>query len=68
MIKPRIGINAGKIWEFLDRNGESSISDIKKALSLKSSDVRMALGWLARENKIFFFEEEHEAVKIVLLY
>ena len=67
MIKTQIGINAGKVWQFLDQNGESSISEIRKALSMKNMDVRMALGWLARENKIFFFEEE-ENLRVVLLY
>jgi len=67
MIKAQIGINAGKIWQFLDQNGESSISEIRRALSMKNTDVRMALGWLARENKIFFFEEE-ENLRVVLLY
>jgi transcription initiation factor IIE alpha subunit len=67
MIKTEIGINAGRIWQFLDQKGESSISEIEKALSMKSSDVRMALGWLARENKIFFFEEGDD-LWAVLLY
>jgi hypothetical protein len=68
MIKMKIGVNAGKIWQFLDQNnGESSISGIKKALTMSGTEVRMALGWLARENKIFFFEEGDE-LWVVLLY
>ena len=34
---------------------------------MKSLDVRMALGWLARENKIFFYEDA-ELEQIILLY
>ncbi len=68
MIKEQIGINAGKIWQFLDKNGESSISEIKKSLLLKSSEVRMALGWLARENKVFFYNEDKNNLRIILLY
>ena len=68
MIKEKIGINAGKIWQFLDKNGESSISEIKKSLLLKGSEVRMALGWLARENKIFFYNEDDNNLRIILLY
>jgi len=68
MIKMKIGANAGKIWQFLDQNnGESSISDIKNALTMSGTEVRMALGWFARENKIFFFEEGDE-LWVVLLY
>jgi hypothetical protein len=59
MIKTRIGTNAGKIWRFLNQNGESSIPELRNALSMKGSDVSMALGWLARENKICFSEDEN---------
>lgn len=57
MLKSQIGTNAGNIWQFLDTNGEKSFSEIEKALSIKNSDVLLALGWLAREDKIFFVEE-----------
>lgn len=66
MIKDQIGTNAGRIWHFLNENGESNISEIKKALSMKGSEVRMALGWLARENKVFFFAEE-DHIRVILL-
>ena len=66
MIKDQIGTNAGRIWHFLNENGESNISEIKKALSMKSSEVRMALGWLARENKVFFLADE-DRIRIILL-
>jgi predicted transcriptional regulator len=66
MIKDQIGTNAGKIWHFLNENGESNISEIKKALSMKSSEVRMALGWLARENKVFFLADE-DHIRVILL-
>jgi hypothetical protein len=67
MIKSQIGNNAGKVWHFLDKNRESTFFEIKTALSIQSADLWMALGWLARENKIFFFIEE-DADRITLLY
>mgnify|MGYP003651790614 CR=1 FL=1 len=67
MIKTEIGNNAGRIWRYLDKNGESTLADIKKNLVLKGSEVRMALGWLARENKIFLYGEEDD-YRIILLY
>jgi hypothetical protein len=67
MIKSEIGTNAGRIWQFLNQNGESSIPEIKRALSMKGSDIRMALGWLARENKIFFFAENEDNIRVILL-
>ncbi len=66
MIKDQIGTNAGRIWHFLNENGESNISEIKKALSMKGSEVRMALGWLARENKVFFFADV-DHLRVILL-
>ncbi len=68
MIKDQIGTNAGRIWHFLNQNGESSISEIKKALTMKGSEVRMGLGWLARENKVFFFvNEDKDNIRVILL-
>lgn len=66
-MKSQIGTNAGKIWQFLDHNGEKTIPEIKKALSMKSPEVQMALGWLARENKIFFYEEANK-IWVILIY
>lgn len=67
MLKSEIGNNAGKIWQFLDTNREKSFSEIEKALSMKKADVLMALGWLARENKIFFFEGK-DITLVTLIY
>lgn len=67
MIKSQIGTNAGKIWQFLDQHGEKTIPEIQEELAMKSLDVRMALGWLARENKIFFYEDA-ALEQIILLY
>ncbi|KOH46231.1 winged helix-turn-helix domain-containing protein [Sunxiuqinia dokdonensis] len=67
MIKADIGNTAGRIWQYLDKNGESTLADIKRDLMLRGSAVRMALGWLARENKIFFYGDE-DNLSIILLY
>ena len=49
-----IGINAGKIWKYLEANGESKTVRIKRELKLSSEEMNMALGWLAREGNIAF--------------
>jgi len=67
MLKSKIGTNAGEIWQFLDTNGEKSIPEIGKTLSMKKNDVLMALGWLAREDKIFFFEDKNNTL-VTLIY
>ena len=50
-----IGKSAGVLWQVL--NGEHrkwSYSEIKKTSGLSDRDLNLAIGWLARENKIFF--------------
>ena len=67
MIKSQIGNNVGKIWKFLDENQVSSVFEMMKALSMDKQDVLMALGWLARENKIYFYGDAKDC-KIVIIY
>jgi hypothetical protein len=62
----KIGIHAGNVWHEIDKKGEIKISDLKKATKLDVKDLYLALGWLARENKIHFFEIEDEpAVSLI---
>lgn len=67
MIKLQIGKNAGQIWEYLDENQVSSVFEIMKVLSMEKQDVLMALGWLARENKIHFMGENKD-FKMIIIY
>jgi len=54
-----IGMNAGKVWTQLDIAGRQNVKDLKKATKLKEKDLYAALGWLAREGKLRFEEEEN---------
>lgn len=57
-----IGENAGLIWVAL-QNGALSTKDLKKATKIKKeADLNLALGWLARENKIYFEATETETL------
>lgn len=47
-----IGLSAGQIWEYLNNNGESTLTQMKKDLDLKSNFAELGLGWLAREGKV----------------
>ena len=58
MITNEIGINAGRIWNLLNEQGEHSVKDLKKKLKLSERDLNMAIGWLARENNIYQFEKD----------
>ena len=54
MEKTKIGVNAGKVWRILNEKGELSMFD----LGLTFEDVALAIGWLARENKIFLRKKD----------
>ncbi len=59
-----IGIIAGKIYHLLEK-GEKNISNIKKPLKLEGySDnyILMAIGWLARENKIDIYKKDRQVI------
>ncbi|MDT4331925.1 winged helix-turn-helix domain-containing protein [Methylomonas sp. MED-D] len=47
-----IGEAAGKIWQFLNTNGEASVNKITTETGLGKNEVQRALGWLAKEDKL----------------
>ncbi len=53
MLIEKIGENAGAIWNAL-QGGALTTKALKKATKLKEAELNLALGWLARENKIAF--------------
>lgn len=67
MEKVKIGNYAGKVWQVIDENKEIKISDLKKITKMDIKDLYLALGWLARENKVFFAEKDRE-LSICLIY
>ena len=54
----QIGTLAGEIWKLLKDKGEQKLSGLPKALGQKAADVHMALGWLAREEKVTFTQKK----------
>jgi hypothetical protein len=52
MTTDKIGELAGRIWRTLDEEGELRIATLKKQVAAPDALVSMALGWLAREDKI----------------
>lgn len=46
------GVIAGKIWDYLAGHSPSNAMQIKLSLNITNSQLYLALGWLARENKI----------------
>ncbi|MFB6145946.1 MAG: winged helix-turn-helix domain-containing protein [Candidatus Nanohaloarchaea archaeon] len=56
-MQDRIGELAGYVWRYLEDEGESSVSSIVDAVDAPRSKVHMAIGWLAREDKLEFNSE-----------
>ncbi len=48
----QIGVSAGEIYNYLNSNGETTFSKMKKELDLKGNFADLGLGWLAREDKV----------------
>lgn len=49
-----IGISAGLIWEYLEKNGATSVSKVTKETGVSKNDAQRAIGWLAKEGKLKF--------------
>ncbi|TWV09874.1 winged helix-turn-helix domain-containing protein [Bacteroidaceae bacterium HV4-6-C5C] len=60
MDKREIGSNAGKIWKLLSDNAKWDYGTLKRKSGLKDKELGAALGWLAREDKIEFYQDEDE--------
>src|SRR3972149_4352347 len=67
MEKGKIGQDAGIIWQEIDAHGEMSATELKKSTKMDIKDIYLALGWLARENKVFFNTKKGE-LYISLIY
>lgn len=52
MEKEIVGENAGKVWRAMNELDETTISELARKLELSVESAAMAVGWLARENKI----------------
>ncbi|MGZ8190495.1 MAG: winged helix-turn-helix domain-containing protein [Methylococcaceae bacterium] len=47
-----IGEAAGKVWEYLDKNGPSSVTKITTETGVSKNDIQRAIGWLLKEGKL----------------
>ncbi|MDD1627658.1 MAG: winged helix-turn-helix domain-containing protein [Methylococcaceae bacterium] len=43
---------AGKVWQYLDQNGATSVTKITKETGINKNDVQRAIGWLLKEGKL----------------
>ena len=58
MNKNQIGTNAGIVWKLLSDNAHWEYDKLKQASGLSDRDLNAAIGWLAREDKIFLRKRE----------
>ena len=65
MLTNQIGETAGHIWHTLEEEGPLRIAALKNQLEVPELIVHMALGWLAREDKIVF-ESDGRAYRVRL--
>jgi len=61
----QIGINAGKVWNTLNKTKDIDVSTIAEISQIKDKDAYSALGWLARENKIYASSEKKIKFKLI---
>lgn len=47
-----IGIIAGEIWRYLEKNEEASVGKLTQGLKQTDRMILLGLGWLAREDKL----------------
>ncbi len=61
----RIGATAGDVWQVLSEQGPMSMAKLINAVGQPRNTVLLALGWLAREDKVSI--EEDGRARIVSL-
>ena len=62
-----IGYNAGLVWNALNEVEAIGLVQLRKVTKLKDKELMLALGWLAREDKLVISEDENGKNIIVSL-
>lgn len=62
-----IGYNAGLVWNALNEVEAIVLVQLRKVTKLKDKELMLALGWLAREDKLVISEDENGKNIIVSL-
>ena len=65
----KIGEDAGIVWNALNDLGKLDVKQLKKATKLRTDkELFAAIGWLAKEEKLLFEENEKSELLIALRY
>lgn len=62
-----IGLNAGKVWHILSDNEKWCFEKLKTKSGLNDLELAAAIGWLAREDKVSFVNEDGNDYVCLLL-
>ncbi len=65
-IKTAVGETAGKIWHSLLSEGPQTVTQLKKKVNGSSEVVNLALGWLAREDKVDLTQVDKKTIRVQL--
>ena len=57
-LNSKIGIKAGRVWKVMDIWGEVNLSTIGRLADMSEKEIYSALGWLAKEDKIYISEKQ----------
>ncbi len=60
-----IGETAGRGWQQLAKSGPALLKDLPKAVGAGNEMALMAVGWLAREDKVLF-ERKGKEIQVSL--
>ena len=59
-IVEEFGLNAGRVWKALNSQGPLNETQLMEDSSLRKNELFAAIGWLARENKIYKDGEQYK--------
>jgi predicted DNA-binding transcriptional regulator AlpA len=51
-VEELVGMSAGSIWSYLDKNGPTTVAKLIRDLPEDEKTVQRSIGWLAQEDKI----------------
>lgn len=51
-VRFEVGETAGQVWHVLNDQGPQTVSQLKKKVNGKAELLALAIGWLAREDKV----------------
>ncbi|CAA9890477.1 conserved hypothetical protein [Candidatus Methylobacter favarea] len=48
----RVGLTAGSIWRYLNKNGATAVAKLVRELQEEEKIIQRSIGWLAQEGKV----------------